>query len=209
MEADFWIERWQLNQIGFHQNEVNGFLRRHWPRLGLHPSDRVLVPLCGKSLDLLWLSQLGHEVVGVELSEKALRDFVAENALQAKVYDFHGLCAYHAENMTLLCADLFHMTPSHTEGVRGVYDRAALIALPPEMRLSYAELMQRLLPEGCVYLLVTMDYDQSRMDGPPFSVSDNEVKQLFAHAKSFEILESVDFERKGLKVREKTWLIRF
>ncbi len=209
MEADFWIERWQKNQIGFHLDQVNGFLRRHWPALGLKAGDRVLVPLCGKSLDLLWLSQQGHEVVGVELSEKALRDFVAENALQAKVCDFHGLCAYHAENMTLLCADLFHMTQAHTEGVKGVYDRAALIALPPSMRQDYAHLMRELLPAGCVYLLVTMEYDQALLDGPPFSVTESEVKQLFAKAADFKLLEAEAFQRRGVDVIEKTWLIRF
>jgi thiopurine S-methyltransferase len=178
MQPEFWHSRWQNNQIGFHQDAVNPYLQRLWPGLGLLTGSRVLVPLCGKSLDLAWLAAQGHSVLGVELSQKAVEGFFSEQGLTPQV-DHHGaFMRYRANDVELWCGDIFALTAQDVADCFGLYDRAALIALPPEMRQRYAAHLVQILPQGCRGLLVTMDYDQAVIPGPPFAVPDEEVQAL-------------------------------
>ncbi|MGP0170933.1 thiopurine S-methyltransferase [Pseudomonas sp. NCHU5208] len=180
MHEAFWQERWARDQIGFHQAQVNPYLQRHWPNLGVKCSAKVLVPLCGKSLDLAWLAGQGHAVLGVELAQKAVREFFAEHGLQPQV-EVHGAFErYRAADIELWCGDFFALSAADVADCQAFYDRAALIALPTAMRERYAAHLRAILPEGCQGLLVTLDYEQSRMDGPPFSVGDAEVREHFA-----------------------------
>ncbi len=179
MHEAFWQERWARNQIGFHQEKVNGYLRRHWARLGLAEQAAVLVPLCGKSLDLVWLVEQGHTVIGVELAERAVADFFAERDVQPQVSQQGAFKIYQAGKLRILCGDFFALSRDDVAGCQAFYDRAALIALPPEMRERYAAHLQAILPPACQGLLVTLVYDQQRMDGPPFSVEDAEVERCF------------------------------
>lgn len=179
MHATFWQERWARSQIGFHQEKVNGYLRRHWPTLGLPNDAAVLVPLCGKSLDLAWLAEQGHAVIGVELAERAVQDFFAERDVQPHVSQHGAFKVYQAGALRILCGDFFALSHADVADCQAFYDRAALIALPAEMRERYATHLQAILPETCQGLLVTLVYDQQRMDGPPFSVEDAEVEQRF------------------------------
>jgi len=180
MQADFWHKRWERNQIGFHQDQVNPYLARYWPGLGIEAGSRVLVPLCGKSLDLAWLAGQGLRVLGVELSQRAVEDFFAEQQLQPERYEHGAFTCYRSEGVEIWCGDFFQLTAGDVADCAGLYDRAALIALPPEMRQRYAAHLNVILPKGCRGVLVTMDYDQSKLDGPPFSVADDEVQALFA-----------------------------
>ncbi|KIY39768.1 thiopurine S-methyltransferase [Pseudomonas sp. 10-1B] len=180
MEPAFWQQRWADNQIGFHQAQVNPYLQRHWPQLQLTLGSRVLVPLCGKSLDLAWLAGQGYRVLGVELSRRAVEDFFREHGLEAEVRQQGAFEVWRGGDVELWCGDFFALRAEDIGDCAGLYDRAALIALPVQMRAGYMQLLSRLLPASCRGLLVTLDYDQSLLPGPPFSVGDEEVRQGFA-----------------------------
>lgn len=192
MQADFWHKRWERNQIGFHQEQANPYLVRYWPALAIQTGSRVFVPLCGKSLDLAWLARQGLRVLGVELSQKAVEDFFAEHHLEPECFDHGAFKCYRSEGIELWCGDVFQLTAADVAGCAALYDRAALIALPPEMRRRYAEHLSAILPGDCRGLLVTMDYDQSQLDGPPFAVPDAEVRALFSGCWRIEEKEEKD-----------------
>nr|BFD43497.1 thiopurine S-methyltransferase [Pseudomonas sp. FFPRI_1] len=179
MQADFWHKRWERDQIGFHQAEVNPYLQQYWPALGLTANSRVLVPLCGKSLDLLWLADQGFRVLGIELAEKAVEDFFLEHGLQPRISQQGVFKVYAHGRIQLWCGDFFALTAEDIADCTALYDRAAMIALPPDMRQRYAAHVNNLLPEGSQGLLIVLDYDQSRLDGPPFAVLDDEVERQF------------------------------
>lgn len=178
MEHEFWHQRWRENQIGFHQEEVNAHLRNYWDRLGVQPDATVFVPLCGKSLDMAWLAER-QRVLGVELSPRAVEDFFKERDLQPERRTDWPFSICEAAGVTLYCGDFFALQPAHTAAVTAIYDRAALIALPQTMRASYAQKLAELAPAGTAMLLVTLEYEQSQMNGPPFSVEPAEVTNLF------------------------------
>lgn len=178
MEHCFWKERWQQNEIGFHMEERHEYLHQYFHRLHVGP-ETVFVPLCGKSPDLLWLRQQGARVLGVELSEIAVQDFFRENALKVEVNTRPGFDCYRTEGITIFCGDLFDFPREETSDVRGVYDRGALVALPVGMRQDYADRLCRILPADSRILLVSYDYDQTQIPGPPFSVPLPEIESLF------------------------------
>lgn len=165
MEADFWHERWQKGETGFHQIRPHEALEHFWSTLGLAPGARVFVPLAGKSLDLVWLAEQGCDVVGIELSAIAVRDF----------YQAHGA---HPQ-IELRCGDFFDLTPDTLGRIDAVFDRASLVALPPAMRERYATQLSTLTTSGTRTLLVTMEYEQSQMRGPPHAVWPDEVQKLY------------------------------
>lgn len=179
MEPDFWHRRWRKNEIGFHQGDINRHLRAHWAHLGAAPGALVFVPLCGKSRDMLWLREQGHRVLGVELSAIAVRDFFVENELPLESEADGPFIAHRSGDLTVLEGDFFALDAARLAGVGAVFDRASLIAFPPEMRPRYARHLLSLLPGGTRLLLLTMEYPQDEMQGPPFSVREDEVLRLF------------------------------
>jgi thiopurine S-methyltransferase len=201
VDADFWHQRWEDNKIGFHLEQVNPYLVEYWPGLGLAPGSRVFVPLCGKSRDLLWLAEQGHEVVGVEISPIAVRAFFEEHRLQPEVTAEGAFEVWSVEQITLLLGDFFELQPGQLGEVAGVYDRASLIALPPEMRPDYVTHLNALCPTA-PRLLITLDYDQSQMSGPPFAVSDEEVEALYADRGSLTKLAATDVLADNARFRE-------
>ena len=192
MEPKFWQERWARNQIGFHLPEVNPYLQRHWPKLALAEGAKVLVPLCGKSLDLMWLASLGYRVLGVELSEQAVEAFFSERGLVPRISQRGVFKVYRADLIEVWCGDFFALDAEALADCSALYDRAALIALPPLMRAQYAEHLNALLRPGCQGLLITLDYDQTQKAGPPFAVADEEVKLLLGGHWSVQVLEEQD-----------------
>ncbi|AUG06683.1 thiopurine S-methyltransferase [Pseudomonas sp. S09G 359] len=192
MEPKFWQERWARNQIGFHLPEVNPYLQRHWPTLALPDGAKVLVPLCGKSLDLMWLASHGLRVMGVELSEQAVEAFFSEQNLTPRISQRGGFKVYQADLIELWCGDVFALEAEMLADCTALYDRAALIALPPLMRAQYAEHLNHLLQRGCQGLLVTLDYEQTQKAGPPFAVTDEEVKVLLGAHWALQVLEEQD-----------------
>lgn len=192
MNPEFWLKRWQNNEIGFHSDAVQPALIRHWPTLGLEKGARVLVPLCGKSLDMVWLAKQGQFVFGCELSEIAIKDFVAEQLLAyTTVTEKDGFKIYTSYPFELWCGDFFALQ-GETIGAAAVYDRAALVAMPPEMQPRYAAKISGLLPKGGKALLIGLDYDPREMNGPPFNISQASVHELF----------QVDFDVSLLEVRD-------
>ncbi|MGV6397956.1 thiopurine S-methyltransferase [Pseudomonas caspiana] len=192
MEADFWHQRWAANQIGFHQPEANPYLQRYWPGLQPEAASKVLVPLCGKSLDLSWLAGQGYLVLGVELSEKAVLEFFSEQRLEPLVSQHGAFKVYRAGAVEIWCGDFFSLRAEDVADCTAFYDRAALIALPPAMRERYVEHLNNVLPMICKGLLITLDYDQAKIDGPPFSVPDEEVQRLLTPAWRLEQLQTCD-----------------
>ncbi|WLH34011.1 thiopurine S-methyltransferase [Pseudomonas sp. FP2196] len=189
MQPEFWHKKWASNQIGFHLPEVNPHLQRHWPDILIPAQARVLVPLCGKSLDLLWLVGRGHQVLGIELSEKAIEAFFSEHQVQPQISEKDGFKVYRADSIELWCGDVFTLTAEDVADCTALYDRAALIALPPPMRERYVAHLQQILPQGVQGLLITLDYDQVQMPGPPFAVVDDEVQRLLGGAWQVRVLE--------------------
>lgn len=203
MDTGFWLERWEHNQIGFHQGEINSHLQAFWPRLRLPAGSPVFVPLCGKSRDLLWLRALGHPVLGVEISPIAVRDFFAENRLNAQMTTQGKFDRWEVDGLVLLQGDFFDLSSAHPAGVAAVYDRASLIALPPAMRGRYVQKLREILPPAFRMLLVTMDFDPGEMSGPPFSVSETDVRGLYEPALTVERLHIHDVLAEGPRFRER------
>jgi thiopurine S-methyltransferase len=202
MESEFWHQRWASNQIGFHEGQVNAYLARHYADLGLAPGETVFVPLCGKSVDLRWLADQGAHVVGVELSPIAVESFFAEQGLTPRTRKEAAFTVWESGPIRLLCGDYFALTPAHLAGVHAVYDRAALIALPSERRAYYIAHLHRLLPGARRTLLITLEYPQEQMQGPPFSVAEREVHRLFT-GRRIERLGVQDVLADNSRFREK------
>ncbi len=177
MEQDFWLQRWQDNEIGFHEGSVNVHLQTHWQTVAGDSNATVLVPLCGKAVDLVWLRQRGHRVIGVELSEIACRSFFQEQGLTPEIEQLDAFQHFSVEGLTLLCGDFFQLRPDHVADAALLYDRAAMIALPPDLRPRYCSHLASLLPGGSRGLLITLDYPEQDFSGPPFAVSDAEVER--------------------------------
>jgi thiopurine S-methyltransferase len=184
MEPEFWLERWREGRVHFHQTRVTPPLERFWPTLDIAPGSRVLVPLCGKTLDMPWLAERGLHVLGVELSPLAVQQFFDENALTPQVrrsaMGEHYSARHGAGNIEIICGDIFAVDADTLRGCTGVFDRAALIALPRDMREPYVRHVYGQLADDYQGLLITLDYPQPEMDGPPFCVDDNEVQALYA-----------------------------
>lgn len=192
MQEQFWLEKWQKGETAFHQEAVHAHLARFWPEMKLAARAPVFVPLCGKSRDMVWLKERGHPVTGVELSDIAVHDFFTENGLAAQRSRQGVFDVSEAEGFRLYCGDFFAMTAEHVKGVAAAYDRAALIALPADMRKRYAEHMAALLPSGVPMLLVTLDYPEGEMAGPPFSVPPAEVERLYGDSFAIHLLARED-----------------
>lgn len=190
MEPKFWQERWARNQIGFHLPEVNPYLQRHWPPLA--EGAKVLVPLCGKSLDLMWLASQGLRVLGVELSEQAVEAFFSEQNLTPRITERGVFKVYQADSIEIWCGDFFALDAEVLADCVALYDRAALIALPPLMRAQYTDHLNTWLPAGCQGLLITLDYEQAQKAGPPFAVTDEEVKLLLGEHWTLQVLQEQD-----------------
>lgn len=207
MKPEFWQDRWNKDQIGWHQKYANPHLTKYWPTLNIPKGSTVLVPLCGKTLDMRWLEGLGYKVLGVELSEKACFQYFNEQELEPKVGQHGSFKVYEAGDTHLWCGDLFDLTADDLKDVSAIYDRASVIALPPDMREQYAAHLTKLLPKA-QGLLITLDYDQSKMKGPPHAVPDAEVQKLFG-AWKLELLEQIDkkdmFKDEGIEPVERVY----
>ncbi|MDH5564302.1 MAG: thiopurine S-methyltransferase [Nitrospirota bacterium] len=202
MEAEFWLQRWEKREIGFHQVEINRYLEPYWPTLELAGGSTVLVPLCGKSRDMRWLAQLGHHVLGVELCETAVQEFFEELNVQPQV-DQKGLFVrYSAENIELLVGDVFALTAEDLQEVAGVYDRAALVALPLDMRRDYVNLLAEIVPAKTQTLLITFEYRLGDREGPPFSIPIDAVQGLFEGGCDITLLDSQSFDLRGVAATE-------
>ncbi|MCB1046152.1 MAG: thiopurine S-methyltransferase [Calditrichaeota bacterium] len=215
MDAEYWLDGWRHDHKPFHQRRINPHLQAHWSRLDPGKDARVLVPLCGRSLDMGWIASQGCRVLGVELAPEPVRAFFDELGQEPVCQDLPPFRRWCAQNLELLQGDFFRLNPEHTSDCRAIYDRASLPALPPEMRQLYASTLARVAPVGCRSLLIVPVYEQSQMQPPPFSVDHEEVMSLFGPHWSVELLEEQEmpvaprFAERGLKgIRERVYLLR-
>ena len=213
MDIDFWLERWDNDQTGFHQEDVNPYLAYFYGDKGLPAEKRqalkVFVPLCGKSRDMLWLARNGYPVFGVECSERAVDAFFEENAVGFRKAVNEDGALYQSvpddttRQIEIYQGDYFSLQPEHLGDVTDVFDRASLVALPGDMRRAYVDKMAELLKPGTRILLVTLTYDQSEMGGPPFSVTEDNVNELYSDHFSIDKLlyKDVIDDEPGMKQR--------
>lgn len=216
MHHEFWHQRWQQNQIGFHSPETNPYLQRYWPKLPLRSGCRVFVPLCGKSNDMLWLLAMGFQVVGVELSPLAVESFFSDNGLQPSVRRQGDFVVSEIDRLQIFCGDFFALQPDDLGEIQAVYDRASLVALPTDMRIDYAQKLISMLTTNVHILLIAFDYPQHEMQGPPFSVQSEEVEGLYGNWCDIELLTSdnildseAHFKARGLsRMTEQTYRLQ-
>ncbi|MFG6668022.1 thiopurine S-methyltransferase [Halomonas sp. HNIBRBA4712] len=200
-----WRKRWQEGRIGFHQAQTHPALDEYWPRIGVAPGAKVLVPLCGKSLDMRWLAGQGHAVLGVELAPEAIAQFVAQRPVGVSRYRQGVFEIARQGSIELWCGDFFHLTIRQAFELDAFYDRAALIALPPATRARYAFHLAQLMPPGARGLLVGTTHDNGA-DGPPYSVDEAEIRALFTPNFALERLESGESDERG--VREQVYALK-
>lgn len=187
MEKAFWQARWDENRIGFHEAQVNALLGAHFDSLYLVPGDHIFVPLCGKSFDLDWLLARGLHVTGIEFHQPAVQEVFDRLDLEPEVTQTGPLTRFQAGPLTLFCGDIFALTQAELGPVQAVYDRAALIALPAKDRARYAQHLVQ-ITRAAPQLLICLNYDQSKSDGPPFSVSKPELETIYGAHYSIDAL---------------------
>ena len=210
MEAEFWHQKWEKNDIGFHREEANPLLVDHFDALNLSQGSRVFLPLCGKTRDIAWLLSQGHRVAGAELSTLAVTQLFEELGIKPDVVDAGALTHYRSEALNLFLGDIFDLEQEQLGPVDAIYDRAALVALPEALRLHYSEHLTR-ITECAPQLLITYEYDQTVIDGPPFSVSSEEVLLHYGSQYTPMLLHSQEVPggMKGMcPAKEHLWLLK-
>ncbi|MCH8621376.1 thiopurine S-methyltransferase [Undibacterium sp. TS12] len=209
MDASFWHRKWAANEIGFHESTVNPLLLKYIEALTLAQGSRIFLPLCGKSLDIHWLLSQGYRVAGAELSEIAIEQLFAELNLTPDISTVGELRHYSAKNLDIFVGDIFDLTGEALGQIDAIYDRAALVALPQETRLRYSAHLAA-ISDLAQQLLICFEYDQSLQDGPPFSISDEEVRQHYGKLYALTLLARIDVPG-GLKgkcpAHENIWVL--
>ena len=197
MRSEFWLNVWENQQLPFHMAQVNPFLMKFWPQMGLEAGDPVFVPLCGKTLDMVWLAEQKHPVMGVELSPIAAEDFYTENNIEATLSAENKFTVWSGGDVEIKVGDFFDLTAKDLQDTKAVYDRASIVALPPVMRQDYAKHLSRILAVDTKILMLTFEYDQDIVEGPPHSVSHTEIRHLFESNFIINKLDSRDLINKA------------
>jgi thiopurine S-methyltransferase len=192
MRPSFWHERWRDGRIGFHRDTPNPALTEWWSQITPHEDGAVLVPLCGKSRDMTWLAEHGHEVVGVEISPVAIDEFWIDSGGTPARSRLGLYQQSRAAGISLLEGSFFNLTPNQALPIGAFYDRASIIALPAELRPHYAAALARVIAPGVQGLMVTVNYDQTEIDGPPFALGPDAVRGLLGEDFHVEVLYSAD-----------------
>lgn len=210
MDANFWLQKWEKNEIRFHESAANPVLVEYFKQLALAKGSRVFVPLCGKTLDIAWLLSNGYRVAGAELVEIAIEQLFAELGVEPQVSEADEVKHYRATNIDIFVGNIFDVSRRMLGSVDAIYDRAALVALPQETRHRYTAHLSE-ITDTAPQLLVSYEYDQSLMAGPPFSISDAEVNQHYGDSYSLTLINSRDLPD-GLKgkcaAKENVWLLK-
>jgi thiopurine S-methyltransferase len=205
MQHDFWHDKWQNNNIGFHQDQPHALLTQYFRSLDLKPHARIFVPLCGKSLDISWLINQGYQIVGIDLSPIAIQDLISNLELSFKETESGELTHYQHPQIELFVGDFFQLTAQQLGDIDAVYDRAALIALPPEMRSQYTQHLLDITKQA-PQLLISLEYDQNLLQGPPFSVPEHELTEHYATHYQIKLLETITENLKGKVIaHENAW----
>lgn len=210
MDANFWHQRWATNNIAFHHHRPNPLFVRYVDTLSLAQKGRVFIPLCGKTLDIAWLLSQGYRVAGAELSEFAIQQLFDEMDITPEIVELENLKLYRAEDIDIFVGDIFDLTPNLLGAVDAIFDRAALFALPEQVRIQYTQHLIT-LTQTAPQLLITFVYDQDKMAGPPFSVSGDEVARHYQSHYEISLLSSAAL-KDGLRgvhpAVENLWLLQ-
>lgn len=210
MEASFWHQKWERGDIAFHESEANLFLVEHFEKLNPAKGSRVFLPLCGKTRDIAWLLAHDYRVVGAELSELAVNELFKELGLEPEISKVEKLVRYSAKDIELLVGDIFDVSAEFLGPVNAIYDRAALVALPAGVREQYTSHLMN-ITDTAPQLLITYEYDQRLIDGPPFSVNADEVKRHYGATYQLNSVESKNVAgglRGKVASTETAWLLQ-
>ena len=210
MDASFWLQKWENNNIAFHRSEANPVLVKYFKEIASVQGNRVFVPLCGKTLDIAWLLSHGYRVAGAELIEMAIEQLFAELGMEPTISGVGGVKHYRAKNIDIFVGDIFNVSSKILGPVDAIYDRAALVALPEEIRNRYTSHLME-ITDKAPQLLVSYEYDQTLMAGPPFSISHEEVNQHYKDSYELSLIatKNVPGGFKGrCAARESTWLLQ-
>ncbi len=197
MNNEHWIQRWTEKNIGFHEDSINSLLIKHFKTLDLPTNSRIFIPLCGKTLDISWLLMLGHDVVGAELSEIAVKELFEELHILPKVSKENGVIRYHTTGIDIFVGDIFDIDTSMVGKIDAIYDRAALVALPKDVRIKYTQHLRE-LSNNATQILFCCEYDQSIMKPTPFSIEQSEIEEHYKDHYKIKLLERIEIEG-GLK----------
>ncbi|MCH2262394.1 MAG: thiopurine S-methyltransferase [Candidatus Thioglobus autotrophicus] len=195
-----WLEFWANNETNWHSDVVTQELEKYLGLLKLESGDTVFVPLCGKSLDMIYMLNRGFSVIGVEVSEIGIKQFFHENGLDFTISQVGEFDLYSAKNIEIYCGDFFSLTSKHLCGVKAVFDRKSLIALDRNLRQKYVKHLNDIISLGVRILLITLHYPKHQMSGPPFSVDKSEVESLFSMAFNYQELKPFQDIENGLKL---------
>ena len=210
MNPGFWRQRWEKNEIAFHESETNPLLVKYFKELSLAQGSRIFLPLCGKTLDIPWLLSNGHRVAGAELSKIAVEQLFAELGVEPRISGLGEVDRYSAKNIDIFAGDVFNLSGRKLGPVDAIYDRAALVALPEEMRRRYTAHLTE-VTDKAPQLLICYEYDQRLMEGPPFSVSNEEVNHHYRDSYDLNLLASANVPG-GLKgkceAKENVWHLK-
>ncbi|CAA6821003.1 MAG: Thiopurine S-methyltransferase (EC [uncultured Sulfurovum sp.] len=209
-ENSLWLQRWENREIGFNQNQPNSFMVKHFDNLNLETGTRVLVPLCGKSIDISWLLAKGHKVTGVELSEQAVIELFDELTMSPNISKIDGLILYSTENLEVYVADIFEINSEMLGKIDAIYDRAALVALTTEVRVNYTAHL-RDISNHAPQLLLCFEYDQSLMNRTPYSVEESEVRKHYGEHYTLKLLTREEIAggfKGGLIASDAVWLLK-
>ena len=208
MEARFWHQKWNDNNIGFHEQKPNDFLTGNFGRLKLAHNTRIFLPLCGKTLDIAWILSKGYKIVGAELSPLAIEQLFETLKLTPKITDIGNLQLFSAPNIDIFVGDIFDVSSKMLGKIDAVYDRAALVALPQDMRSRYTQHLMK-ITNNAAQLLVCFEYDQSLTQGPPFSIDEAEIRKHYAPYYALNLVDSRDMGGmvRGISIgNENVWL---
>ncbi|XP_059544721.1 thiopurine S-methyltransferase [Myotis daubentonii] len=206
-----WQEKWVERKITFHQEQGHQLLKKHLDAFLKGESGlRVFFPLCGKAVEMKWFADRGHSVVGVEISELGIREFFTEQNLsysEEPIKEIPGAKVFKSSsgNISLYCCNLFDLPRANIGKFDRIWDRGAFVAINPGDRKRYADIMLSLMRKGFQYLLSVFSYDPTKYAGPPFYVSDDEIKRLFGSVCTCQCLEKVD----AFEERHKSWGIDY
>lgn len=193
METQFWHDRWKNKEIGFHLNEANPLLVQNLAALNLADQSRIFVPLCGKTRDIAWFLSQGHKIIGAELSLLAIEDLFSELGVTPTKVTTQTHTHFSAPNIDIFVGDIFTLTPNDIGKIDTIYDRAALVALPEGMRSQYTKHLIS-LTKRAPQLLICFEYDQTALNGPPFSIRKSEIHRQYKNAYTIKHLTSVKME---------------
>lgn len=198
-----WESRWHDGRIGFHLSEVNSYLTRHSKKLLIKKNEKVFVPFCGKSRDLIWLAERTKKVVGVELVRKPVEDFFKENDINYTSRRFEKFELFESTSIDIFQGDFFELKSNNIFKFEAIYDRASIVSIEKVLREKYVDHLFNFIADGGRILLITLEYDQKQMNGPPYSVSFSEVENLFSQYGNLKLLETRDIlderlRKKGL-----------